>query len=452
MTGFTVQLSFLCFTVWTVVHAAYDDLRSRKYCELRPSPQCCTSRDDDCSMPVDGTKCYCDQFCDRRDRGDCCFDYKPFCLNITTVPTPTRTCWFSNAYKQENSRWMQNCNECECKFMSNQMEVMCTNHECLVDDRLIEEINRNERSRGWRAGRVDSFMGRKLQEGYDKKTGTFFARKQVMNMLPKEIPVDVSSLPASFDSRDEWPSYVTPPQDQSWCANSWVWSTVGVASDRWGIMSKGHYTGLLSAQNLFSCNLNQKGCNGGYLTRAWNYILKFGLVTDECLPWTGDTPDRCAIRKKASAKFVECPGNQKSELLRRIGPPYRISGEHEIMEEIMTNGPVQATMRVQRDFFVYKGGVYRCSETSRRNVAAINRKQHSVRIVGWGETTEFGRREKYWIAANSWGREWGENGYFKILRGTDECGIETFVLAMTINSTPAVDPYRFAYNTTRFSR
>ncbi|CAB0014602.1 unnamed protein product [Nesidiocoris tenuis] len=86
-------------------------------------------------------------------------------------------------------------------------------------------------------------------------------KPEVMNMLPKEIYVEEGSLPASFDAIEEWPNYVTPPQDQGWCANSWVWSTIGVASDR--------------------------------------------LVTDECLPWTGDTPGRCSITKKPQAKFAK---------------------------------------------------------------------------------------------------------------------------------------------------
>lgn len=45
---------------------------------------------------------------------------------------------------------------------------------------------------------------------------------------------------------------------------------------------------------------------------------------------------------------------------------------------------------------------------------------HAIRILGWG--VEDGN--KYWLIANSWNSDWGDNGYFKILRGADECGIE----------------------------
>ena len=50
---------------------------------------------------------------------------------------------------------------------------------------------------------------------------------------------------------------------------------------------------------------------------------------------------------------------------------------------------------------------------------------HAIKIIGWG--VEDGT--DYWTVANSWNSDWGDNGFFKIRRGTDECGIESQVVA-----------------------
>lgn len=51
---------------------------------------------------------------------------------------------------------------------------------------------------------------------------------------------------------------------------------------------------------------------------------------------------------------------------------------------------------------------------------------HAVLLVGYGADPSTG--EKFWSIKNSWGEEWGENGYFRIRRGTDECSIESLAV------------------------
>ncbi|VDM69302.1 unnamed protein product [Strongylus vulgaris] len=99
------------------------------------------------------------------------------------------------------------------------------------------------------------------------------------------------------------------------------------------------------------------------------------------------------------------------------------------MTEIITNGPVQATFVVHEDFFMYSGGVYRHTELAEeKGERYTGQGYHSVRIIGWGVDHSTGRDIPYWLAANSWGKQWGEDGFFRILRGDNHCEIESFVI------------------------
>lgn len=80
----------------------------------------------------------------------------------------------------------------------------------------------------------------------------------------------------------------------------------------------------------------------------------------------------------------------------------------------MTNGPFEIAFDVYEDFLTYKSGVY--SHVSGKHLGG-----HAVRLVGWGVENDV----PYWKVANSWNDDWGDNGYFRIKRGSDECGIES---------------------------
>ena len=84
----------------------------------------------------------------------------------------------------------------------------------------------------------------------------------------------------------------------------------------------------------------------------------------------------------------------------------------------MTNGPVETAFDVFSDFLNYKSGVY-------QHVTGNLLGSHAVKILGWG--VENGT--PYWLAANSWNTDWGDKGFFKILRGRNECHFEYEIVA-----------------------
>ena len=82
--------------------------------------------------------------------------------------------------------------------------------------------------------------------------------------------------------------------------------------------------------------------------------------------------------------------------------------------EIFANGPITGMFFVHQDFLAYKSGVYAHTKNSPMLGG------HAIKIMGFG--TENGT--PYWLVANSWNNLWGDHGYFKIKRGTNECQID----------------------------
>ena len=84
-------------------------------------------------------------------------------------------------------------------------------------------------------------------------------------------------------------------------------------------------------------------------------------------------------------------------------------------QEIYANGPITGMFFVHQSFTMYKSGVYAVTHPFKDPMLG----GHAIKIMGYG--TEDGT--PYWLVANSWNEEWGDNGYFKIKRGVNKCGL-----------------------------
>ncbi|PIO71834.1 papain family cysteine protease [Teladorsagia circumcincta] len=84
----------------------------------------------------------------------------------------------------------------------------------------------------------------------------------------------------------------------------------------------------------------------------------------------------------------------------------------------MKNGPVVAGFLVYEDFAHYKSGIYK--HTAGRITGG-----HAVKLIGWGKENG----TPYWLIANSWHDDWGEKGFYRMIRGINNCRIEEMVVA-----------------------
>ncbi|XP_067941372.1 cathepsin B-like [Watersipora subatra] len=252
--------------------------------------------------------------------------------------------------------------------------------------------------------------------------------------------VNEGDLPEEFDSRTQWPncSSITTIRDQGNCGSCWAFGAVEAISDRICIHSNGMNQPSISAENLLTCCWTcGMGCNGGYPQSAWSWWKRDGLVTGGaygtnkgCQPYAikpcehhvNGTRQPCSGDEHTPKCTKECESSYSKSYKDDMwygSSAYSVGPEvSQIQKEIMTNGPVEGSFTVYADFPSYKSGVYQ-----HESGAALG--GHAIRVLGWG--TEEGT--PYWLVANSWNYDWGNKGYFKILRGKDECGIESGIAA-----------------------
>ncbi|XP_018324864.1 cathepsin B [Agrilus planipennis] len=271
--------------------------------------------------------------------------------------------------------------------------------------------------------------------------------RQLMGALPeppsqklKAITHKLEDIPISFDSREQWPDCPTIQEvrDQGSCGSCWAFGAVESMSDRVCIHSNGTVHFRFSADDLISCCwLCGMGCNGGFPGAAWHYWVRTGIVSggrygshQGCRPYeiapcehhingtrpacdsSGHTPH---CKEKCSDEY-SIPYKQDKHYGKVA---YSVnSNSKQIQMEIMKNGPVEAAFTVYEDLLHYKSGVY-------QHVQGKILGGHAIRILGWGVENNV----PYWLIANSWNSDWGDNGYFKILRGQNHCGIEDSISA-----------------------
>lgn len=282
------------------------------------------------------------------------------------------------------------------------------------DGNLIGHVNRNAKT--WQAGASSFFEGwtigdAKLLEGISVSS---------MGGGVQNCPVQEGEVPASFDAREKWPPcFNSPIYNMGNCTASWAIATASALSNRFCVSNPTEYSELmLSPQQMLSCDSMQRGCSGGDIDTAWNFIEREGLVSEICFPYQADGTVSCT-----SKCTTEAPLKAASHCV--------VNNEMAIRREIFNNGPVVAPIFLVDDFLVYRGGLYQEMPTATQ--LSDQRRQriiHAVKIIGWGEM----QRKRYWLIENSWGEDWGEHGFAKIVAGGDpekreSIMIETYILA-----------------------
>jgi len=224
------------------------------------------------------------------------------------------------------------------------------------------------------------------------------ARKNILAAEPLGAAGDENVLATTgkaLPSRLDWRSYsggsyVTPVKEQGLCASGWSFAATAALESNLLISQNTPGSTLdLSEQALIACS-GAGGCQGGWLNTASEFLRSVGLPAEGCYPYTA-TDGLC------SNACAEWPGSSS-----RISNWFNVSPTVQSLKYALYNfGPAVALMEIRTDFLFYGTGIYSPVWGGREGY-------HAVLIVGYDDAGQ------YFIVKNSWGTDWGEDGYARI--------------------------------------
>ncbi|MCX8019672.1 MAG: C1 family peptidase [Chitinophagaceae bacterium] len=236
------------------------------------------------------------------------------------------------------------------------------------------------------------------------KIKNFLAKRtlspEVIEILKKSV-LPCQATGRKYDARTQ--GLVTPVRDQR-CGNCWAYSAVGAYESSY---KKVNGT-FIDASEQHAVNCVAGDCNGGLAYRVMEWMVnenKF-LSTETAIPDVG-VEQPCSSAPAATNYYATEWG-----VVDPSGDINKIPSVSAIKEAICKYGPVAASVQVTPLFQNYTNGVFFEFESNYNNPTS----NHAIVIVGWDDD------KQAWLIKNSWGTDWGEDGYMWIKYNSNNIG------------------------------
>eukprot|EP00929_Paragymnodinium_shiwhaense_P000517 TRINITY_DN10075_c0_g1_i1.p1 TRINITY_DN10075_c0_g1~~TRINITY_DN10075_c0_g1_i1.p1 ORF type:complete len:633 (+),score=164.68 TRINITY_DN10075_c0_g1_i1:86-1984(+) len=280
-------------------------------------------------------------------------------------------------------------------------------------DMLLQKQVHSERASGRHAGR--SFLQRRATS---EDSATRGHHKQ---------------LPHNFDwSNATGRNFLEEVMDQGDCGSCYATASMRMLTARHKIRENNTEAVPWSINFPLFCSEYNQGCKGGYgiLTAKWSRDV--GLLPATCMRY--NTRGSCSLE----CNLAELKGKRyRAANHRYVGNWYGNSTIDAIKAELFENGPLVLGLEPSEDFMFYSDGIYKSVQHAEAKALLQppvtepkewEKVDHAVLLVGWGED----HGQKYWRLQNSWGPDWGEDGFFRIAMGVNEASIESIAEAADV--------------------
>jgi cathepsin L len=248
---------------------------------------------------------------------------------------------------------------------------------------------------------MNKFGDLTFEEFHSKYTGFLGIRNRFIRSQNNKAELESAATADSIDWTTK--GAVTPVKDQGNCGSCWSFSATGAIEGAWEI-SKGRLISL-SEQQLMDCSRSEgnMACNGGLMDSAFEWVIENGGICSEAdYPYTATSSFHCKSCSSVASirSYTDVTPNSDSALVTALNKQ-----------------PVAVAIEAdQADFQFYQSGVL--------TAPCGTNLDHGVLAVGYGTWTD---GTQYWKVKNSWGEDWGMEGYILLAKGISQkggqCGI-----------------------------
>jgi len=208
------------------------------------------------------------------------------------------------------------------------------------------------------------------------------------------------AIPKQFDTRVQWPKCNSRVRSQGQCDSPFFFDIMDNIEVR-SCIATGKAYNISSQYVIDCCPQCGFGCDGNDDGAVLKFLSSHGTISREC-----------------NSRFSNCPNKCQdgtTPVYYGIKKLYQLQPRNvtQMQLDILSNGPLVIYIDASSTSFeMYTSGILQCTPGFQLD--------HTVQIIGWGVDGN----APYWIGKNSWGTNWGEEGYFKIGRGINACGVE----------------------------
>merc|ERR1712010_50799 len=375
------------------------------------------------------------------------------CDAARSVCHKTHPGWFHNTQNPDSASW--GCYHAQKVEPKSELE-----HDHVLQDTtdllqrsyqperdFVEHLNKHPKVR-FKAKVYPQFAGKSMHDLHQMGGGRVWQLPSAIAAVEESEDDDISDLPKEMDWRNkDGQNYVGPVVNQGSCGSCYTVAVTDMLRSRIQIKTKNRVKPELSAQETLSCSQYGQGCKGGFPFLVGKYAQDFGVAKYSDKPYVG-------------REGVSCNKDAKPEVRTTgygyIGGYYGACNAKKMMKELHKNGPIVVGFNTEAGLWHYESGLYESTESLLETQEADHpaktwgvfkkgaprmhnhweKTTHAVLVVGWGENDEDG---KFWHVKNSWGPEWGDNGYFKIPRGHDHCAFES----MAVHAEPVLGDSKY---------